>query len=215
MRVNLTRSFIEDPSLNVQVLLLIRDPRGTLQSRKHRTWCPGKPDCDQPDHLCKDLVSDYYAVQQLKKEFPNRIRVIRYEDFCKDIKNNAKELLQFFNFKMHPRVINFIESHTHENMGGVSSTFRGKFLSKTNRYWTGIIGISYMFITSDSKNAPYHWRNELNFTEVQNIQEKCRYLLTFSNSSSNSWFLHEHIFFFFSVKRWTYGVTEKLLHLKS
>ena len=40
-----------------------------------------------------------------------------------------------------------------------------------------------MFITSDSKNAPYHWRNELNFTEVQNIQEKCRYLLTFSNSS--------------------------------
>ena len=126
LRVNLTRSFIEDPSLNVQVLLLIRDPRGTLQSRKHRTWCPGKPDCDQPDHLCKDLVSDYYAVQQLKKEFPNRIRVIRYEDFCKDIKNNAKELLQFFNFKMHPRVINFIESHTHENMGGVSSTFRGR-----------------------------------------------------------------------------------------
>ena len=126
LRVNLTRSFIEDPSLNVQVLLLIRDPRGTLQSRKHRTWCPGKPDCDQPDHLCKDLVSDYYAVKQLKKEFPNRIRVIRYEDFCKDIKNNAKELLQFFNFKMHPRVINFIESHTHENMGGVSSTFRGR-----------------------------------------------------------------------------------------
>ena len=37
-----------------------------------------------------------------------------------------------------------------------------------------VIGISYMFITSDSKNAPYHWRNELNFTEVQNIQEKCR-----------------------------------------
>ena len=50
---------------------------------------------------------------------------------------------------MYPRVINFIESHTHENMGGVSSTFR------------------------DSKNAPYHWRNELNFSEVQVIQEKC------------------------------------------
>ena len=189
LRVNLTRSFIEDPSLNVQVLLLIRDPRGTLQSRKHRTWCPGKPDCDQPDHLCKDLVSDYYAVQQLKKEFPNRIRVIRYEDFCKDIKNNAKELLQFFNFKMHPRVINFIESHTHENMGGVSSTFRGTyiFIKILNRYF--VVNENYwnvLYIISDSKNAPYHWRNELNFTEVQNIQEKCRYLLTFSNSSNNS-----------------------------
>jgi len=149
LRVNLTRDLIQDSALNVQVLLLVRDPRGTLQSRKHRTWCPGKPDCDQPEHLCTDLVNDYYAAQQLMKDHPERIRVIRYEDFCKDIKTNAKTLLQFFKFKMHPRVINFIESHTHENMGGVSSTFR------------------------DSKNAPYHWRNELNFSEVKAIQEKC------------------------------------------
>ena len=33
-----------------------------------------------------------------------------------------------------------------------------------------------LHLISDSKNAPYHWRNELNFTEVQNIQEKCRYI---------------------------------------
>ena len=76
-------------------------------------------------------------------------RVIRYEDFCLDIKTNAASLLEFFSFKMHMRVAKFINSHTHENIGGVSSTFR------------------------DSKNAPYHWRNELSFAEVQNIQEKC------------------------------------------
>ena len=76
LRVNLTRTIIEDSSLNVQVLLLVRDPRATLQwvpssmlhfwynilclsvefivneffrSRKHRIWCPGQPDCDQPE----------------------------------------------------------------------------------------------------------------------------------------------------------------------
>ena len=76
-------------------------------------------------------------------------RVIRYEDFCLDIKTNAASLLEFFSFKMHMRVAKFINSHTHENIGGVSSTFR------------------------DSKNAPYHWRNELSFAEVQDIQEKC------------------------------------------
>lgn len=32
-------------SLNVRILLLIRDPRGFLQSRKHRVWCPGNVDC--------------------------------------------------------------------------------------------------------------------------------------------------------------------------
>ena len=80
-------------SLNVRVLLLIRDPRGTMQSRKHRLqridlygycihiwiiwikwmicpnlpnsriWCPGNPDCDDPKMLCQDLVDDYQAFQ--------------------------------------------------------------------------------------------------------------------------------------------------------
>ena len=76
-------------------------------------------------------------------------RVIRYEDFCEDIRSNARSLLHFFGFQMHPRVVNFIESHTHSDKGGVSSTFR------------------------DSKNAPYHWRHELSLEEVLDIQHKC------------------------------------------
>ena len=81
---------MEDPSLNVKVLLLVRDPRGTMQSRKHRVneknkkkldlkivmqdWCPGNPDCDDPAKLCGDLVSDYQAFKQLNKEFPGRYK---------------------------------------------------------------------------------------------------------------------------------------------
>ncbi|KAJ8927351.1 hypothetical protein NQ314_020199 [Rhamnusium bicolor] len=60
--------------LNVKVVLLVRDPRGTLQSRKHRDWCPGEPDCDQPNNLCADMVSDYSAAIQLKKRYPDRFR---------------------------------------------------------------------------------------------------------------------------------------------
>jgi hypothetical protein len=44
-------------SLNVRVLLLVRDPRGTMESRNHRDWCPGNPDCEDPAKLCSDLVS--------------------------------------------------------------------------------------------------------------------------------------------------------------
>jgi hypothetical protein len=49
---------------------LIRDPRGFLQSRKHRVWCPGNPDCDNPNIVCKDMVSDYKAAVVLAKKFP-------------------------------------------------------------------------------------------------------------------------------------------------
>ena len=61
-------------SLNVKVLLLVRDPRGTLQSRKHREWCPKHPDCDDPKMLCQDLVDDYKAAVSMLRDFPARFR---------------------------------------------------------------------------------------------------------------------------------------------
>ncbi|ENN83499.1 hypothetical protein YQE_00143, partial [Dendroctonus ponderosae] len=74
LRLNLAEALLELKSLNVKVILLIRDPRGTLQSRKHRDWCPGEPDCDQPNYLCSDMVSDYSAAIRLKELYPSRFR---------------------------------------------------------------------------------------------------------------------------------------------
>lgn len=66
---NITRKLLLS-SLNVRIVLLIRDPRGFLQSRKHRNWCPGNPDCDNPTVVCKDMVSDYKAAVDAAKKFP-------------------------------------------------------------------------------------------------------------------------------------------------
>lgn len=62
---------------------------------------------------------------------------------------NVEELFKFFNLYFHPQVKSFLDSHTKANSGGVSSTFR------------------------NSKNAPFHWRTDLNFSEVQYIEENC------------------------------------------
>lgn len=61
-------------SLNVRVVLLIRDPRGSMQSRKHRVWCPGRPDCDDPSTVCSDMQLDYEAAIELSQRFPQRFR---------------------------------------------------------------------------------------------------------------------------------------------
>jgi len=149
LRLNLTKALVEDPSLNVRVLLLVRDPRGTIQSRKHRDWCPGNPDCDDPAHLCSDLVSDYHAIKQLMKLFPGKYEVFRYEDFSMDPFNNTAKIFEFFGYAVHQKVLDFLDSHTKTNKGGVSSTFR------------------------DSKTAPFKWREKLSMAEVVNIQVKC------------------------------------------
>ena len=56
------------------MILLVRDPRGTLSSRRFRDWCPNRPDCADSQRHCDDLVSDFYFAKKLKKLFPNRFR---------------------------------------------------------------------------------------------------------------------------------------------
>lgn len=149
LRLNLTKTLVEDPSLNVRVLLLIRDPRGTMQSRKHRDWCPNNPDCEDPARLCSDLVDDYHSFKRLQVTHPTKYKVFRYEDFSMNPVNNTADVFQFYGFSVHQKVTDFLESHTKANKGGVSSTFR------------------------DSKTAPFKWREQLNMTEVVSIQDKC------------------------------------------
>lgn len=62
---------------------------------------------------------------------------------------HVQDLFNFFGLYFHPEVVNFLDSHTKSDAGGVSSTFR------------------------NSKSAPFHWRQDLNFSEVQFIEDYC------------------------------------------
>ncbi|XP_050716081.1 carbohydrate sulfotransferase 5-like isoform X2 [Eriocheir sinensis] len=149
LRLNLTTEFLQDKELGVQVLLLVRDPRGTMQSRHHREWCPGNPDCNDPAWLCRDLVSDFHTAKKFLKKFPNSFRMIRYEDLSFHAYNMTRELFEFFHLNYHPEVEKFLDTHTKQKIGGVSSTFR------------------------DSKIAPIHWQQDLPWVEVKSIQSVC------------------------------------------
>ncbi|CAB0030890.1 unnamed protein product [Trichogramma brassicae] len=132
-----------------KVVLLIRDPRGVLQSRKHREWCPNEPDCFDPTTLCSDMVSDYNAAVRFLKLYPDTFSVIRYEDLSLDPFAHTDKLFKFFGLHYHENVQHFLETHTKTDIGGLSSTFR------------------------NSKTAPFHWRTELDFDEVDEIQQEC------------------------------------------
>jgi hypothetical protein len=60
--------------------------------------------------------------------------------------NNTADVFNFFGFSVHQKVLDFLDSHTKSNKGGVSSTFR------------------------DSKTAPFKWREKLCMAEVVSIQ---------------------------------------------
>ncbi|KAJ8687573.1 hypothetical protein QAD02_023367 [Eretmocerus hayati] len=150
LRLRPFERFLAQNELGIKVVLLIRDPRGVLQSRKHRDWCPTEPDCFDPSILCSDMVSDYDAAVLFSKLYPDNFRVMRYEDLSMDPQGHTKRLFDFYGLYFHEEVQRFLDTHTKTDIGGLSSTFR------------------------NSKAAPFHWRSELDFEEVEDIQRECR-----------------------------------------
>ncbi|XP_020706956.2 carbohydrate sulfotransferase 5-like isoform X2 [Athalia rosae] len=149
LRLRVAQELLSDQKLAVRLVLLVRDPRGTLQSRKHRDFCPTSPDCSDPALLCADMVSDYAVAVELQKKYPTTFRVIRYEDLAVEPYKHVEELSKFYGLDFHPNVKKFLDTHTKSDAGGVSSTFR------------------------NSKAAPFHWRTDLEFDEVEEIQRFC------------------------------------------
>lgn len=75
--------------------------------------------------------------------------MIRYEDLSLNVFDKVQELLRFFKLDFGHNVQQFLENHTKYDHGGVSSTYR------------------------NSKSAPFHWRQDLAYDEVQYIENEC------------------------------------------
>ena len=56
----------------MRIILLVRDPRGTMSSRRVLKYCSGKRDCDKPERLCGDLETDYHTAVKFSVKYPDR-----------------------------------------------------------------------------------------------------------------------------------------------
>ncbi|XP_072936277.1 carbohydrate sulfotransferase 4-like [Epargyreus clarus] len=150
VRLRLIQEILQDKELNVKVVLLIRDPRGVMQSRQHRIFCQPAPDCWKPELLCADMISDYVAAGRLLEEYPNRLMVLRYEELALNPNVTTHKLLKFLGLSVTPSIDEFLHSHTNVEVAGVSSTFR------------------------ISRDVPFRWKNVLSFNFVEEIQMTCK-----------------------------------------
>ncbi|KAI5645598.1 sulfotransferase domain-containing protein [Phthorimaea operculella] len=148
-RLHLVEKLLEDKKLNIKVVLLVRDPRGVLQSRHHHTFCPPAPDCWDPKLVCEDMVSDYNAAAMMLEKYPGRITVIRYEDLALDPKNQSYQLYDFLGLVETSSLDRFLETHTKADPGCMSSTYR------------------------DSNENAFKWKGLLDFDYAKSIQDSC------------------------------------------
>ena len=71
MRVAETEKLLLDSELKetLKIVVLVRDPRGVMNSRSSMDWCKLKT-CSDPYTVCKDLTADVLAALELKKRYP-------------------------------------------------------------------------------------------------------------------------------------------------
>ncbi|KAK8736199.1 hypothetical protein OTU49_004865 [Cherax quadricarinatus] len=142
---------LQDPSLNLYVVHLVRDPRGCLHSRMQIDWCLSDA-CSNPETVCKDLLTDLTLSKWVKENFPDRYLMVRYEDLGLRPEVKAREIFNFLGVSYNKYVSVFIREHT-----------SGPKLRYDNAYST----------FRNSKATIFAWRRALNYTTVEAIQEVC------------------------------------------
>ena len=113
LKLALVRDLLQDPVIGqrLQVLFLFRDPRSVMNSRWELPWCT-TDDCKDPKIHCQDVEDDYASYLSLKREFPNSLHVMRFENFALAPYEEIKRVFTEINLRYSSSVISFIREHT-------------------------------------------------------------------------------------------------------
>ena len=166
MRVATTETYLKDEEMpNFKLIVLFRDPRGTMNSRASMEWCTNAH-CSNTTVVCDHMTSDVRAAYDLSEKFPGRVHLVRYEDLATEPYQVVDELLTFLELPMKHPIETFIETHTKmtraEKMAEAKKkAYAQKFKRPHSTY-------------RDSKSTAFAWRSKMDWTYIKHIQEQCK-----------------------------------------
>ncbi|CAH2324033.1 lysine--tRNA ligase isoform X1 [Pelobates cultripes] len=158
---------LQDPSLNLRIIHLVRDPRGVFHSRLKRTnelsrdsdiimgW-KAKPDMVREykvmEEICRSQAEMYQmATNQSSNILHGRYLTVRYEDIVNEPIVKAEQMYQFAKLQFTSRLKTWIHNITHG---------KGQ-------------GEGFIITSRDAQNVSKAWRNTLPFKTIQTIQNIC------------------------------------------
>ena len=89
------------------ILHIIRDPRGTMMSRKkvhHLAKSLKGSMSKEGGALCRQMVEDYYERKRLEKIYPKAFLQIRYEDLATNLTGTLAHLLKYMQMDNIPKL---------------------------------------------------------------------------------------------------------------
>ncbi|XP_069919677.1 carbohydrate sulfotransferase 4 isoform X1 [Oryctolagus cuniculus] len=160
---------LTDPSLNLHIVHLVRDPRAVFRSREHTVaelmidshivmgqhWQKIKKE-DQPYYtmqiICQSQLEIFKAILSLPKALKQRYLLMRYEDLVRDPLVQTSRMYDYVGLRFLPHLQTWVHNIT-----------RGKGMGE------------HAFHTNarDAINVSQAWRWSLPYTKVSQIQKVC------------------------------------------
>ncbi|XP_045185366.2 carbohydrate sulfotransferase 1-like [Mercenaria mercenaria] len=135
---------------NLKVIHLFRDPRAIINSRIETRWFPLQTEKQIIEHaksLCNKMLYDFEEGQKLLNHFPDRFKVVYYEDLSENTFNKSKELFKYLGMDL--------DEHKFPTVRLLTA-----FSDSKNR-------------TEREKNTAFWWRKSLNWDILQKIDIIC------------------------------------------
>ncbi|XP_045615916.2 carbohydrate sulfotransferase 3-like isoform X1 [Procambarus clarkii] len=121
-RLSWMTNLLSDPLLNLKIIHLTRDPRGSLNSiNRFKNWNKN------PHDRCIGLQEDMNVYDKLHKQFPSKLIQIKYEDLSIHPHSIIGEILQFLygDATLPDNMEDYISSHmSNQSVNNVMSTIK-------------------------------------------------------------------------------------------
>ena len=100
----------KDIADRLKIVYLVRDPRSMINSRKHMGVF-NKDKYTDSEIICPGLESDWETYKRLKEEMPDRLFMIKYEDYSMDPVTQISSLFNNMSVPFSRSVMQYIGEH--------------------------------------------------------------------------------------------------------
>ncbi|XP_060110374.1 carbohydrate sulfotransferase 6 [Heteronotia binoei] len=162
---------LTDPSLNLKIIHLVRDPRAVVKSREQSVKALARDNgivlntngsqVEDPEYrvlqeICRSHVQIYETATLKPPSFlKDRYLLIRFEDLVRDPLPEITAMYTFADLQLTPKLESWIYNITH-----------GQGPSRKKE--------AFLITSRDAVNVSQAWRNVLPFQKVQRVQEVCK-----------------------------------------
>ena len=142
-----TEYLFKDPELpNFKMIVLLRDPRGIMNSRDKSSWC-SEPQCSNVNLACDRLHQDTLTAFKFAQRYPGKVYIVRYEDIALQPYEEVGKIMDFLGLPWMELIDDYIKEHTIHS---------GKARTKRN-----------------SKERVSAWARKLTWKRLNEIQKSC------------------------------------------